>query len=402
MELKAVSEKLALKMEEGNESSAKLVEAYNELAIQYQENEKLVAKLVIANSELAHQNQEKEARATELLAANKELAFQNQEKENRAAELYIANEELAIQNLKKEKTAGELISANKELAYQNTEKEKRAAELIIANQELAFQNLEKEKRSNELLHANKELETFAFISSHDLQEPLRKIQTFSSRILSDEAKNLSKKGFYYFERIQNSAHRMQSLINDLLVYSRSTEKEVNLEFLNLNEAINEVVNSFEEEFSTDKTSVSISVECDVTVIAFQFRQMLQNLLSNSIKFRKTDEQLQITISSKIATVEELEIRQIPASTAYSHIQVRDNGIGFDSEFKEFIFEIFRRIHDNSTFLGTGIGLTIVKKIVVNHNGYIFAEGELNSGATFDIYLPYLPNLEKANISENIK
>jgi light-regulated signal transduction histidine kinase (bacteriophytochrome) len=172
--------------------------------------------------------------------ANIELAFQNDEKEKRAAELGIANKELVFQNNEKEKRAAELIIANQELTFQNGEKEKRAAELIIANKELAFQNGEKEKRAEELVLVNTELLAFNYISSHDLQEPLRKIQTLAGRILEKETQNLSDTGKDYFHRIQSAAGRMRQLIEDLLVYSRTNIAERKFEKINLNTIIEEV------------------------------------------------------------------------------------------------------------------------------------------------------------------
>jgi light-regulated signal transduction histidine kinase (bacteriophytochrome) len=142
-----------------------------------------------------------------------------------------ANRELAFQNEEKEKRAAELIIANKELVFQNEEKEKRAAELIIANKELAFQNEEKEKRAAELVILVKELEAFNYITSHDLQEPLRQIQMFSSRISDADLEHLSDAGKTYFGKINNAAKRMQNLINDLLAYSRSKTEARKFKFI---------------------------------------------------------------------------------------------------------------------------------------------------------------------------
>src|ERR1700709_2768727 len=179
-------------------------------------------------------NEKYKEKSDELTVAIKELAFQNEEKEKRAAELIIANKELAFQNIEKEKRAAELTIANEELVFQNEEKEKRAAELIIANKELAFQNEEKEKRAAELVIANKELESFTYISSHDLQEPLRKIQTFATRILEKEEQKLSENGKDNFKRMQDAAKRMQTLINDLLAYSRTSSTDRKFETTDLN------------------------------------------------------------------------------------------------------------------------------------------------------------------------
>lgn len=401
MDLAALKEELAFQISNSKKREADLATVIKELAFQNQEKEDRAAELQIANVELAFQNLQKQKRASELFTANRELAFQNQEKEDRAAELLIANAELAYQNQEKEDRAAELQLANKELTYQNAEKEDRAAELLTANQHLALQNIEKENREIELLQANKDLETFAFISSHDLQEPLRKIQIFAGRIIEEESKNLTEKGKYYFERIHSSAVRMQSLINDLLVHSRSTESDRKLEKISFSLCIQDVISDFGEDWQQDHIQLSISNDDQVTVIPFQFWQLLQNLISNAVKFKKKAEVLQIKISCEIADEREILVRNLPTNVRYSHIKIRDSGIGFNDEHKEVIFKIFRRLHDDNLYSGTGIGLTIVQKIVNNHKGFIFAKGKLSEGATFDLFLPYIPEICDDKIDNNI-
>jgi signal transduction histidine kinase len=385
-ELVIANVELAFQNTEKENRAAELSIANTELIYQNTEKEKRAAELVIANTELAFQNTEKENRAAELVIANTELIYQNTEKENRAAELVIANTELAFQNTEKENRAAELVIANTELIYQNTEKENRAAELVIANTELAFQNVEKENRAAELLLANKELESFAFISSHDLQEPLRKIQTFSSLILDEDYENLSEKGKYRFDRIRHSALRMQTLIQDLLVYSSTTASDRKFEKCNLNLIVQEVMETLKEELLEKQAVIELVNLGEVTIIPFQFKQLLQNLITNSVKFRKPSETPQIMIKGKYIKYADAPI-SFPTPVDHYHIQFSDNGIGFDSDYKDKIFELFQRLHKKEDFEGTGIGLTIVKKIVNNHNGIIFAEAILGKGAQFDIYIP---------------
>ncbi|MEO5776284.1 MAG: ATP-binding protein [Flavobacterium sp.] len=407
-ELLIANKELAHQNQEKENRAAELVTANTELAFQNKEKEKRAAELLIANKELAHQNQEKENRAAELVIANTELAYQNQEKENRAAELVIANKELAIQIIEKEKRAAELIIANKELAYQNQEKEnraaelviankelaiqviekeKRAAELVIANKELAFQNKEKEKRAAELLIVNKELESFTYISSHDLQEPLRKIQAFSSRILDVEYNNLSEKGKYYIERISFSALHMQTLINDLLAYSRTTATQRKFENRDLNKIVREVMAAYKEEIQEKAATIEVHNLCDVNIIPFQFRQLLQNLIANSLKFCKPNVKPHIIIKSEFIKYIPSGTKKVIMDVDHYHISLSDNGIGFDPQFKDKIFEIFQRLHERKNYEGTGIGLTIARKIVENHNGIITASSKINVGTTFDIYIP---------------
>jgi signal transduction histidine kinase len=392
---------------ENTNSHAELILVNKELVYQNQEKEKRAAELVVANKELAYQNIEKERRAAELVIANKELAFQNIEKENRAAELVIANKELAFQNIEKENRAAELATANKELAFQNKEKENRAAELALANIELAYQNAEKQKRADELEHvnyqlasqieetrkrtaelivANKELESFTFISSHDLQEPLRKIQTFSSRILIDEYDDLSDTVKNYFSRMQNAALHMQNLINDLLAYSRTAASERKLEHTNLLGLIEEVKIVFEEDILQKNAIIETECSGDIYVIPVQFRQLLQNLIGNALKFSNPSIPPKISIKCDMLTSVE-SIKNLNSAERYHHIIIQDNGIGFESKYRKRIFEIFQRLDNKKQVSGTGMGLTIVKKIVENHNGYISATGKLNKGARFDIYIP---------------
>lgn len=382
-----INRELAFQIEENKKHVAELIIANRELAFQNIEKEKRAAELVVANNELAFQNSEKEKRAAELSIANEELIFQNSEKEKRSTELIKANDELAIQNSEKAKREDELVLAYKELAFQNSEKEKRAAELVIANHTLIFENREKEKRANELLIANKELESFTFISSHDLQEPLRKIRLFSSRILETEYSNLSESGKNYFDRMQKSALHMQMLINDLLAFSRTNIAERTFEHVDLNKIVEEVKIAYKEEIEL-KSAIIESIDlCHADIIPFQFNQLLQNLIGNALKFSSPATAPHIKITSTIFKSNKSSHLYLMDGKKYFHISVSDNGIGFEPYYKNRIFEIFQRLNDKHLYKGTGIGLTIVKKIVENHGGFITATSELNMGATFDIYIP---------------
>jgi len=386
-ELEIANKELAFQNDEKEKRAAELGVANKELVFQNGEKEKRAAELGVANIELAFQNDEKEKRAAELGVANIELAFQNDEKEKRAAELGVANIELAFQNDEKEKRAAELGVANKELVFQNGEKEKRAAELSVANIELAFQNDEKEKLAEELRIANKELLSFTYISSHDMQEPLRKIQSFISIILREENETLSDKGKNYFQRIQSSAERMQKLIIDLLAYSRINETDRKFEKTELSIIIDDVKAELKDAIEDKNATIEAVEFCSANIIPFQFRQLIYNLISNALKFSRADIPSLITIRSIIVKGSELNVEKLSPEKNYCHITVKDNGIGFEPHFSELIFGVFQKLHSKDVYVGTGIGLAIVKKIVENHNGIVTATGELNKGATFDIYIP---------------
>ena len=245
-----------------------------------------------------------------------------------------------------------------------------------------------EQKNEELEKMNKELQSFAYISSHDLQEPLRKIQTFSDQIVERESHNLSESGKDKFQRMQNAAKRMQTLINDLLAYSRSNTQEKKLTKTNLVEIIENIEEDLNEELQQKNGIIEFDKKkCDVEIIPFQFHQLLFNLVSNSLKFSKENESPVIKIKYEIKKGSELDCEKLIQELDYCHITFSDNGIGFDQQYSEKIFEVFQRLHGKELYQGTGIGLAIVKKIMDNHNGVIAAKGELGKGATFTIIFP---------------
>ena len=244
-----------------------------------------------------------------------------------------------------------------------------------------------EQKNEELVKMNKELESFAYVSSHDLQEPLRKIQTFTSRIMDKEYDNLSEIGQNYLNRMGLAAERMQQLINDLLAYSRTKVQERKFENTDLSLIVKEVEDDLKDELEKKNGHIEIGESCKADVILFQFRQLIYNLVSNSIKFAKSNEDLVIKVKFEVIKGIEASNDRLMTDKEYCHISIADNGIGFESSYKDRIFEIFQRLHGREEYTGTGIGLAIVKKIVDNHNGLITANGELNKGATFDIYIP---------------
>jgi PAS domain S-box-containing protein len=269
------------------------------------------------------------------------------------------------------------------ITHDLTERKKAADKLNLNALELQQKNIELEKMNNEL-------QSFAYISSHDLQEPLRKIQIFATQIIEKESQNLSDAGKDKFKRMQNAAQRMQALINDLLTYSKTNIQERKFEKTNLSLIIQEVKEDLKEEIEQKKAAILTDKVCDdinVAIIPFQFRQLLYNLLGNSIKFSRQDVSLQIEIKCKIAKGNILNNPILLLDGDYCHLEISDNGIGFEQEYGQKIFEVFQRLHGKNEYVGTGIGLAIVKKIIDNHNGIITAKGEQNKGATFEIFIP---------------
>ena len=180
---------------------------------------------------------------------------------------------------------------------------------------------------------------------------------------------------------------MQTLINDLLAYSRTTVTERKFENSDLNKIVREVMAALKEEIQEKSATIEVHNLCEVNIIPFQFRQLLQNLIANSLKFCKPNVKPHIIIKSNFIKYIPSSKKKFMLSADHYHISLSDNGIGFDPQFKHKIFEIFQRLHEKKDYVGTGIGLTIVKKIIENHNGIITAEGKPLLGARFDIYIP---------------
>jgi PAS domain S-box-containing protein len=255
-----------------------------------------------------------------------------------------------------------------------TKVQERTQQLIVAN--------------NELIRTNMELAQFAYVASHDLQEPLRKIQTFATRILETENANLSERGKDYFNRMQASSTRMQQLIVDLLAFSRANVAEKHLESTDLNQVLQNVKEQLSDVIQAEN-AVIINDELPVRdVIVYQFEQLFMNLIANALKFIGPDRSPVIEIRSGEVPGAAIPLAGADAARRYQYISFADNGIGFDPQYKERIFQVFQRLHNRSAYEGTGIGLAICKKIVENHKGLIDAVGRPGIGSTFIIYLPF--------------
>lgn len=259
-------------------------------------------------------------------------------------------------------------------------------EITKREKQLADLNLSLEQKNIALERSNKELTSFSYVASHDLQEPLRKIKTFSNLIIEKE-KNLSQEGKDCFDRIIISAGRMQTLIEDLLSFSRTQIFENAFKPVDLNQVLDEVKALYYENINTGRLIFNIQTLPVIEGIAFQVQQLFENIISNSVKYSKPGQKIEINITCIIANGEHLAVNSSEKSKDYYKISISDNGIGFDQKYADKIFEIFQRLHGKNEYSGTGIGLSICKKIVENHKGFIKAKSELDKGSTFDIYLP---------------
>ncbi|MEJ7645519.1 MAG: PAS domain-containing protein [Chryseolinea sp.] len=272
------------------------------------------------------------------------------------------------------------IGTNTDIHDQKTFAEQLERNVMARTKELQLAN-------NSLKKSNEELEQFAFVASHDLQEPLRKIQVFTN-ILNDHEKYLiTGEARTYIDKVDKAARRMSGLINDLLEYSRLSNTQ-SFEQVDLTRIIKNLIDDYELAIEDTKMSVTYEHLPIVEAAPLQMNQLFYNLIGNSLKFCRKNIQSTITITVKQKAGESFEKQfNLQTGRVYHEIILQDNGIGFSQEYSEKIFTIFQRLHSGNSFFGYGIGLAICKKIVNNHHGVIYAQGKENEGATFVVILP---------------
>ncbi|WP_317042846.1 CheR family methyltransferase [Chitinophaga filiformis] len=244
-----------------------------------------------------------------------------------------------------------------------------------------------EEMNKELQRSNSELKQFAYVASHDLQEPLRKIMTFADRLQSHKD-SLPEAQRKYIDKIGVSSQRMTRLIDDLLNFSRTARNDNGFTRTSLNKVVKDLLVDFDLVISQKHAVIDIGKLPSLQAIPLQMEQLFHNLISNALKFSKSSVPPVIKINSRALTAEELaEYKELQPSLKYHEVVIADNGIGIDPEFAEQIFEIFQRLNDREQFPGMGIGLALCRKIVNNHNGIIFARSLGNEGTAFYIILP---------------
>jgi signal transduction histidine kinase len=244
-----------------------------------------------------------------------------------------------------------------------------------------------ETQAAELMIANRKLQLFVHISSHDLQEPLRKLQIAASRIDEADCNAISANGKEQFKRMRDAAQSMQTLIEDILRYAGTTDADAGMADADLRTIVAEVVAEFAESIEAKQGLVDTAELSHAAVIPFHFRQVIRNLMSNSLKFADPQRPPHIVIKSTSLAVDETNSRGLIPGKEYCQLTVSDNGIGFEEAYNEKIFEVFQRLHGKEQYEGTGIGLAIVRKIVEGAHGIVTARGSIGNGARFDIYLP---------------
>jgi signal transduction histidine kinase len=287
-------------------------------------------------------------------------------------ELYRKNQRLMAQEQK-------LVAINRNLEMEINERKASEEKVTDLNKQL-LENIAR------LEAANKDLDLFAFMASHDLQAPLRKIRMFSDRLLSATENNFGKEGKLYLTRIQEVSKRMQDLINDILRFSKISVEKQNFEEVDLNGVVGEVLSEMEGVIRDKNANVEVARLPVLPASTVLMGPLFSNLISNSLKYCKKNETPQIRIRYEEGPVL-MSVNGREPEARYGRIYIEDNGIGFDQKYAEQIFDMFRRLHPNAEYEGTGIGLALCKKIVEMHKGFISALGRPGEGAVFIVSLP---------------
>ena len=269
------------------------------------------------------------------------------------------------------RSAEHIRATNRALSTSNAQLNSAHISLEHSNTALERTNDELERQARELARSNTELDQFASIASHDLQEPLRKVRTFTERISETEASNLSERGLDYLRRANASAERMQILIEDLLRYSRVTTQNRPFAPVDLQAVAADVLDDLSDQVNRTGAVVEVGALPTINADAPQMRQLIQNLISNALKFRREDAAPVVRVDSNV-------------DGGWVTITVADNGIGFDPQYALRIFRVFERLHGRGTYPGTGIGLALCRKIAERHGGTVVADSAPGEGATFTV------------------
>jgi signal transduction histidine kinase len=242
-------------------------------------------------------------------------------------------------------------------------------------------------RTRELEQRNQELKEFAYVASHDLQEPLRKVQAFSDRLRAKYAEALDEQGQDYLERMQNAVGRMQTLINDLLAYSRVASNTRPFDLVDLTQVAREVVQDLETQIEQLQGQVVVAELPPIAADPMQMRQLLQNLIGNALKFHRPDTPPLVEVQARVTPGRGHSLAEELADLPRCHLTVTDNGIGFDEKYADRIFQVFQRLNGREAYPGTGVGLAICRKVVERHHGDISVRSRPGYGTTFTVSLP---------------
>jgi len=273
---------------------------------------------------------------------------------------------------------------------QKWKKHKEERELAAELEKMVFDRTFSLHEANvQLQLSNENLAQFAYIASHDLQEPLRKIRTFSSMLQDKHYSDLSTPVKGLVEKINASSERMSTLVKDLLNFSKVLQSKSLFEQTDLDNVLNNVISDLDLLIDEKKVLINREPLPAIEAIPIQMNQLFYNLISNAIKFSKNGIAPVITITSRMLSIEEMaKLVNISPKYSYFQIEIKDNGIGFDQRLEKQLFLAFRRLHSQEKYTGTGIGLALCKKIVNNHHGEISAKSKGNEGSVFRVILPF--------------
>lgn len=290
----------------------------------------------------------------------------------------------------------QLLQQEQKLKTVNTNLENEIKERILSEKRVNELNRQLIENINSLESANKELDRFAFMASHDLQEPLRKIRTFCDLLAGRCMDQVDEEGKMYITRIENASARMQRLIKDILTFSKVTEDSDEFIETDLNTVIQEILTEYKPDIEEKRAAIDVKKIPPLLAKQGLMYPLFSNLISNALKYSKNEEPANINIWSEVCVTDKKN-ESPDFNNKYLRISIQDNGIGFEQKYAEQVFEMFKRLHAKREYDGSGIGLTLCKKIVEQHNGFIAVRSEVGNGSTFMVTLPFRQPLKNNSV-----